>query len=1334
MRLRHISYILFCLFVFCGSLFAAEPPKLSEEEQYEIQKLYEQAVDAHEAGNMDKAVELFSTVINRNPNYSDAYWYRGSIYGQQEKLDLAIADMRQVNRLAPELAQAYGNLGWYLILQGRFEEAKEACQEAYEFDKENYAWTVNLGHAYLLSKDENTAHKYYERTLELLKNAVDLTKGPVADFELFIQKNWQVAASKREKNWMISNMEKRKYELTTKPNLVIQLGHSKSVWAAAISVDNRYVLSGSQDNTLKLWDVSSGSEIRTFHGHSDVITTVQFSRDGRYALSGSHDYNLLLWDISTGEKIRTFTGHTDGINVVTFSSDGRYALSGSDDGTLRLWDIERGVEIRKFEGHSYWTSSAAFSPDGKYALSGGGDNIVRLWEISTGKKVKDFKGHSGSVSSVAFSPDGKYVLSSSRDGTVKLWDISVGKIVRTFVIHSKVGRLRDSEVKIAAFSPDGRYVFGSSKEILKCWDIKTGAEIRQLRKYSDAVSIVAISFDGKYVLSTSDDNDRKLQMWDINTCAEIRSFTGLSLNGVSSVGVSHDGKYALAGAIWDVSTGEPLKDFPGSLDSDVLKALSSDGRYALSGSSDGLFRLWDVQKNMEITRFKEPSDTVRAVAISPDNRYALSGSDDRTIKLWSLNTGKRIRTFKGHTQGVLGLGVSSVAFSPDGKYALSSGGDQTIRLWNINNGKQSRILGNPRFVSFFSFAFKNADIASSVAFSPDGRYALSGSADTTLKLWDLNTGKKIRTFKGHSSPVDSVTFSSDGRHALSGSSDKTLKLWDINTGKRIRTFIGHSGEVKSVAFSRDGRFALSCSEDKTAIIWDITTGKWLAKLITFTDGTWAVVDPEGRFDTNNLEEIKGLHWIMLDDPLTPLPIETFMKDYYEPRLLPRILNGDKFKPVKDLMTLNRVLPTVTISSITREGKGDTVTVAVEVAGQKRKVGDKDRETGVADLKLFRAGQLVGFREGKIELKDDGKQVITFSGIRLPRKAGTKEVEFSAYAFNDDGIKSLTSRTSFAMPADITPVRGKAYLVTIGVNRYQNSEWNLNYAASDAIKIRQSLETRIPKDGSYTELIPVTLTDELATKQHIKAVFDLLAGNPVAPELKKQIPNSDRLAKATPEDLLIISFSGHGYVDDKGIFYSFTHDTGEGSGKVVTTDLLAHIISSDELSRWLRYVDAGDMAMIVDACHSAATVGDSFKPGPMGSRGLGQLAFDKGMKILAASQADDFALESEKLQQGLLSYALVHDGIEALQADYKPADKAILLGEWLSYGVERVPKLYQEVKSGKVQSFNKGDKSRGEVIYMGDKVNSSLKKKHDFQQPSLFDFSRKKTDAVVTRLP
>lgn len=125
-----------------------------------------------------------------------------------------------------------------------------------------------------------------------------------------------------------------------------------------------------------------------------------------------------------------------------------------------------------------------------------------------------------------------------------------------------------------------------------------------------------------------------------------------------------------------------------------------------------------------------------------------------------------------------------------------------------------------------------------------------------------------------------------------------MRLWDVATGRELRRLEGHISKINAVAFSHDARFGISASDDNTILVWDLATGQTACQVISFRDGTWAVVDAEGRFDTNNPDGIKGLHWIMPDDPMHPLPMEIFMRDYFEPRLLARVFNGEKVKPIQ----------------------------------------------------------------------------------------------------------------------------------------------------------------------------------------------------------------------------------------------------------------------------------------------------------------------------------------------------------------------------------------------------------------------------------------------------
>jgi uncharacterized caspase-like protein len=495
---------------------------------------------------------------------------------------------------------------------------------------------------------------------------------------------------------------------------------------------------------------------------------------------------------------------------------------------------------------------------------------------------------------------------------------------------------------------------------------------------------------------------------------------------------------------------------------------------------------------------------------------------------------------------------------------------------------------------------------------------------------------------------------------------------------------------------------------------------------------------------------------MPDSPMIPLPIEIFMREYYEPRLLPRIFSGAVFPPITDIKSLNRMQPDVKIVSIEPvKNRRARLNVTVEVA-EKITVTNKNgkeivRRSGIRDLRLFRNDQWVGYhpqKNGQIILDRNNKKRIIFSDIKIPRQKDVEQVEFSAYAFNDDRVKSKTHFKTFKSPEGLATVQGNAYLVTVGVNAYENPDWDLQYAANDARIIRETLVEKLRQTGQFGNIAAIPLisdykmeqgnrviTENNATKQNFKAVLDLLAGKKVDPEIIKRIPNAGSIREANPEDLVFISFSSHGQADKKGNFYFFPYDIGSDSDREAPKgNFLNRCISSDELSLWLRDVDAGDMIMIVDACYSAATVEqEGFKPGPMGSRGLGQMAYNKGMYILAASQADDVALESDLFKHGLLTYALIYDGIKEEKADFKPKDSKITISEWLAYGEDRVPVLYEEIKKGNLPGFKKGNNSRSTPIWVADKNKNSPKTIYTFQRPSLFNFTKSKREITLISL-
>ncbi len=263
------------------------------------------------------------------------------------------------------------------------------------------------------------------------------------------------------------------WNLNRKQEIFTLTGHSGWIWAIAISPDNKMLASGSADNTIKLWNPLAGKEIRTLKSHSAGVTSVAFSPDGKMLASGSWDKTIKLWNPSTGKEIRTLKGHLQTVASVAFSPDGKMLASGSWDKTIKVWDLFTGKVIRTLKGHSDLIISIAFSPDGKTIASASKDKTIKLWNVDTGQEIRTLKGHFDKVNSVAFILKDKsnnfnntIIVSGSNDNTVKLWNPQTGDVIHTF-------KKDPGYVYSIAISPDRKIIAssGSAENIIKIWQM-----------------------------------------------------------------------------------------------------------------------------------------------------------------------------------------------------------------------------------------------------------------------------------------------------------------------------------------------------------------------------------------------------------------------------------------------------------------------------------------------------------------------------------------------------------------------------------------------------------------------------------------------------------------------------------------------------------------------------------------------------------------------------------------------------------------------------------------------------------------------------------------------
>jgi WD40 repeat protein len=636
-------------------------------------------------------------------------------------------------------------------------------------------------------------------------------------------------------------------------------GHSNGENGVAFSPDGRYGLSSGwdgKDGFLRLWDLETGKEQRRFLGHTRSVWCMAFSPDGRRILSGGKDLIVRLWDVDTGKELRQFKGNSNDIWGVVFCPDGRHALScaGTPDNSLRLWDIESGNEVRRLTGHRSGIWSIALSRDGRYVLSGSNEpeHVVCVWSVETGKQIARFQGHRIGARCVAISPDGGRAVSGDLDGSLFLWDVNTAQELRRFVGHTQA-------VMTVAFSPDGRYALsGSQDRTIRLWDVETGLELRQWQAhFGQTVHGVAFSADGRRALSVG--GDGALRLWDMTAregpAPDLVKYTHAIAQNPKDAAAHQqlawilaterdprhrDIKRAIELARKAVELAPQDGDCWRSLGvahyragdwKAALEALDRSGQFRKE--SDGISYFFLAMTHWRLGHDEQARDWHRRAVRWMEGREA---SDElrrfRTEAAGMLPDAAEIRSIVGHSKEIM-----SVAYCNDGRRAVSGSFDNTMRLWDVATGKELR-----RFEG-------HQAVVHSVALSPDNRQVLSGSWDGSIRLWDVETAKEVRRFQGSPGVVLTVALSPDGRQALSGAGngDHSTRLWDVATGKEIRRFEGHTGEIHGVAFSPDGHRALSGASDRTVRLWEVATGKEIRRFDGHGDGLVCVAfSPDGR--------------------------------------------------------------------------------------------------------------------------------------------------------------------------------------------------------------------------------------------------------------------------------------------------------------------------------------------------------------------------------------------------------------------------------------------------------------------------------------------------------
>lgn len=802
-----------------------------------------------------------------------------------------------------------------------------------------------------------------------------------------------------------------------KPDLVIQMGHSELIQSIAFSPDGQTFATASEDTTIKLWHAATGKELRTMRGHAS-ITYVTFTPDGKRLVTAGNDGAMRCWDAATGKELWSvvagdkleWPGESKVSHVplgsFAMSNDGKFLASGAS-GAIKIWNADNGSFLKsipdksleyQFEVFGKKITSAGtpkpllFGPDDKTLLAAANGSIV-VWNVENGSKLRTFdeldpvdkrkkpltgaiispdgtKLISRSSNSLMLSPDGKLLGTSY--GDVVVWDFQRREPL--YRIEKRPGKEEETSITAIGVDPKGHHlsVFDSGGHI-RLFELKDGEQIADFTSDENTFNsegasghtALAFSRDGKIMAAGSVVfQSYVIRLWDLQNRKELKPFYKIPANDVYSMALSPNGvtlatfsRIQYATQLWDLRAETRLTTLKHQLSGDSSAfAFSPDG--SKLASTMGEFPIWDIESGNQLYRF--PGVLADGpVAFTPDGKSVIYTSR-WYLNLLNLQTGKKLDIHE-YSKDTVSQKPNIISIDSSGRYMVTGSPDGKVRLWDLESGKEIRTL---------------CDGAGSVIFNGGEVFVVvSGGDNLVVKPCKVTIEQEELTLQPSSAPSGFVSYAlSPDSTTFAIAGGDSVVLQDAATGKQIRAIYEGLRVClfcrDSVAFTPDGRTIISNIGGTDIKFWDVDTGNELARLISFGESEWVTVTPDGRFDINkNLDSIDGLHWIVPDDPMKPVPLDVFMRDYYEPQLLPRLLrcNADntcdkEFKPLPNIAELNRVQPEVRIVEVSLPDANRKVKVTVEAAKgtvPKQECRMKRCETGVYDLRLFRDGQIVG---------------------------------------------------------------------------------------------------------------------------------------------------------------------------------------------------------------------------------------------------------------------------------------------------------------------------------------------------------------------------------------
>jgi WD40 repeat protein len=624
--------------------------------------------------------------------------------------------------------------------------------------------------------------------------------------------------------------------------------------AAVVHPPKALAAFATKQNVVVIHSLANGQQVKKLEGHTAGVNGIAFSADGNQVVSGSDDKTVRIWQLDNGQVVRQFETPSP-IKSLCLSGDGKQIVTGHEDAKIRVWNVAAGeagkpeVVVKEIPGHGGpVTALTPMLPAGPQVVSGSTDGTARVWDITSGAAVKTF-GHGAPVTSVAARPDGKAIASGSANNSAKLWKFENQQMVAELRGHLPTKRaeaLSNEDFELSkqlvtlasnAEKASDASVKERTEALKKAMEAKDKAEkdiVEAKKKFdeakakADAAKTAADNAKDNKDLQTANDNAQKelqKQTDELkkNEEAQKSAIRGLELATETEKKAQEELKQTQAAHL-AAQAEQKVKEENFKKAQEATKAadkpvvavsFSADSKRLATAGEDNTIHIWDAELGQVVDTLVGSAAPVRVLAFV-NNKQLLSAGDDQQAIVWDANPEwKLAATLGASKENPLDISKSpfifrvlSLAFSPDGKTLVTGGGEPSrsgeLYVWDVEKREIIKKLPDA-----------HSDTVFDIEFSRDGKKILTGAADKFVKIHDVTTGQFIKAFEGHTHHVLGVSWKADGSELVSAGADNAVKVWNVTTGEQIRTVPGYQKQVTSIRYMGVSGNTVSCGGDAT---------------------------------------------------------------------------------------------------------------------------------------------------------------------------------------------------------------------------------------------------------------------------------------------------------------------------------------------------------------------------------------------------------------------------------------------------------------------------------------------------------------------------------------